>query len=232
MSDINHIHDNTKIVDSDHHFTINTTTRAISNGENRKLTLVQYDDKSERYTFDIDKEIDGHNLMDCDKVEIHFFNIDSRREKHPGKYTVTDCHPNPNDNTKISFSWLIGQDATMYSGVLSFLIVFKCTEEDKVIYRWSTSIYSGIQIIAGLDNNNIIYETFNDDLLEWQNVIESEYIPNIVDERYINREFATSDEVALIFSSTDPDDIPAVTFTPYEEVTDAEIDDLFSNQGV
>ena len=116
--------------------------------------------------------------------------------------------------------------------MLSFLITFKCVEGDEVLYRWSSSIYNSIQIIAGLDNNNIIPEMYSDELLTWQHSIESEYIPNLVDERYINREFATSDEVALIFSSTDPGEIPAVTFTPYDEVTDAEIDEIFNTQGV
>lgn len=229
MSGINHIHTDNIIVDADTHFTIDTITRAISNGSNKKLTLMQYDNKSERYSFDIDRYIDGHDLMDCNKVQVHFFNISSNREKHPGLYLVDDLQVDPLNNDKVTFSWLISQDATNYSGILSFLITFKCVEGENVLYRWSSSIYSSIQIIAGLDNNNIIPEFYADELLTWQNSIETELIPFLVDERYIDREFATSDEVALIFNNTNPDEIPAVTFTPYEEVTDAEIDNLFNN---
>ena len=232
MSVINHTHTDDIIMDADTHFTIDTVSRAISNGSNKKLTLMQYDNKSERYSFDIDRYIDGHDLMNCNKVQVHFFNIGSNREKHPGLYLVDDLHINPSDSNKVTFSWLISQDATNYSGILSFLITFKCVEGDEILYRWSSSIYSSIQIIAGLDNNNIIPEFYADELLVWQNSIETELIPYIVDKRYVDREFATSEEVALIFSSTNPDEIPAVTFTPYDEVTDAEIDEIFSNKGV
>ena len=232
MSEINHTHTDDIIVDADVHFTIDPVTRTISNNANKKLTLMQYDNKSERYSFDVDRYIDGHDLMNCNKVQVHFFNMGSNREKHPGLYLVDDLKVNPTNDNQVTFSWLISQDATNYSGTLSFLITFKCTEEDEVVYRWSSSIYSGIQIVAGLDNNNIIPELYADELLSWQNSIEKEYIPNIVDERYIDREFATSEEVALIFSETDPDEVPTVTYIPYEEVTDAEIDNLFNIQGV
>lgn len=232
MSEINHTHTDDIIVDADVHFTIDPVTRTISNNANKKLTLMQYDNKSERYSFDVDRYIDGHDLMNCNKVQVHFFNMGSNREKHPGLYLVDDLKVNPTNDNQVTFSWLISQDATNYSGTLSFLITFKCVEEDEVLYRWSSSIYSGIQIVAGLDNNNIIPELYADELLTWQNSIEKEYIPGVVDERYIDREFATSEEVALIFSETDPDEIPTVTYIPYEEVTDVEIDNLFNIQGV
>ena len=239
MSDMSHEHIDTDIVDVDPHFIIDTITREISNNTNDKLRIMQYDNKSERYSFDIDRYIEGHDLMDCNRVQIHFINIGSSGQKHPGLYLVDDLHVKPSDENKVTFSWLISQDATYYGGILSFLVSFKCVDGDAILYRWSSSIFDSIQITAGLDNNNTVIELYADELLAWQNNIETdisswqnnmetELIPNLVDENYINREFATSEEVANIFSVKDPAVTPSVFILPYEEVTNADIDALFN----
>lgn len=195
MSDSSHEHFDYDIIDADEHFTIDTVTRIISNAnKNRKVSLMQYDNKSERYSFDIDRMIDGHDLMNCNRVQIHFTN-----EKHPGVYLVDDVAVMKNNDDKITFSWLISNDATCYNGSLRFLVSFECVEGDKILYRWSTAIYDGIKIAAGFDNDNTIVELYADELLAWQNHMETEFIPNQINELYIEREFATSEEVAQIF---------------------------------
>lgn len=199
MNVINHTHTDDIIVDADEHFIINTITRAISNAANKKVTLMQYDNKSERYSFDIDRVIDGHDLTNCNRVQIHFINVGSNREKHPGLYLVDDVHISESDENKLTFTWLISQDATMLNGSLTFLVSFECVDGDKVLYRWSTSPYNAIQITAGMDNDNSIVELYADELLTWQYNMETEFLPNLVNELYINREFATSEEVANIF---------------------------------
>lgn len=203
MSVPSHTHTDDIIIDSDVHFTIDTTTRAISNQNadkvNKKLTLMQYDNKSERYSFDIDRIIDGHDLLTCNRVQIHYINIGSNKQKNIGLYLVDDLKVNDSDNTKVTFSWLISNAATQLSGVLSFLISFECVNEDDVLYRWSTSTYNLIQITAGMDNNNAVLEAYADELLAWQISMENVYLPNLVDRCYIDREFATSAEVAAVF---------------------------------
>lgn len=239
MSVISHTHTDDIIKDADVHFTIDTTTRTISNGNNKKLTIMQYDNKSERYSFDIDRYIDEHDLMDCNRVQIHFINIASNKQKNPGLYLVDDVHVNPDDENKITFSWLISNNATMYDGMLSFLISFECIDktcanidecehDEHILYRWSSSIYKNIQITTGMDNNNIIYEQYADELvawethmdqelLTWQNSMEIDYIPNLVDEKYVDREFATSEEVANIFDISDTEDVTATGTTEINE---------------
>ena len=189
------------IVDADEHFTINTTTRAISSESNKKLTLMQYDNKSERYSFDINREIDGHDLMLCNRVKIHFLNIGSNKSKEPGVYPVDDLHVNPDDDKKLTFTWLISEAATKLSGMLSFLVTFECIADDgvTVLYRWSSNTFNNIQIVAGMNNGEFILEWYSDELLIWQQQMALEYIPELVDQNYINREFATSEEVANIF---------------------------------
>ena len=217
----NHIHTDDIIVDADEHFTINTVTRAISSASNKKLMIMQYDDKSERYSFDIDKIIDGHDLTKCNRVQVHFNNIGSNRQHQEGTYPVDDVQVNPSDDSKLTFTWLIGNEATQYSGILSFLVTFECVDGDKILYRWSSSIFSNIQIGVGMDFNNSVFEIYSDELLKWQVNMETEYIPALVDDCYINREFATSEEVGAIFNIYDPvvDTLVGVDTTPTENST-------------
>lgn len=233
MSGISHTHTGNIIVDADEHFIIDTTTRAIVNTENKKVTLMQFDHESERYSFDVDRIIDGHDLMDCNRVQVHFINIGSNKQKHPGLYLVDDVHVKESDDSKITFSWLISQDATQLSGVLSFLVSFECVDGATVLYRWSSSTYSAIQITAGMDNDNTIVELYADELLAWQFEMESKYIPEIVDLHYIERDFATSAEVAAIFDLTDSDVIPSVPTGPSgsygEYYTKTETDELLDD---
>ncbi len=222
MSNSEHTHDNSIIVDADTHFEIDVFTGAITTSETKKLTLVQYDHNSERYSFDIDRIIEGHDVMDCNKIQIHYINTASAgRTKTIGLYEVDDLHVHPTNNDKACFTWLISENATHNEGSLTFMISFQCIIEDKVLYRWNSSIYSTIRILAGLNNSNAAYEAYADELLKWENYIvthisdlENElkdtFVPNVVDERYIEREFATSEEVAAIFALTVGDILPTV----------------------
>ena len=199
MSEMNHIHTDDIIVDADEHFTINTVTRAISSASNKKLTIMQYDNRSERYSFSIDRIIDGHDLTLCNRVKVHFNNIGSNRQHNESTYQVDDVHVDPSNENKLIFSWLVTNEATQYSGILSFLVTFECTNGDDILYRWSSSIFNSIQIGTGMNNNSSLIEIYSDELLKWQISMETEYIPGMVDDCYINREFATSEEVGAIF---------------------------------
>lgn len=201
MSETSHIHTDDIIVDADEHFSINTVTRMISNGSNKKLTIMQYDHNSERYSFDIDRIIDGHDLLKCNDVRIHFKNTGSNRQSYASTYTVNDVQVNLSDNDKITFTWLISGEATQFSGALSFSVSFKCLDEEaNILYSWNSAICNAIQIVAGMDNDNLVFDVYSDDLLKWQNEMEIEYIPNLVDKCYVERNFATSEEVANIFN--------------------------------
>ena len=218
MSERSHIHTNDIIVDADEHFTIDTVTRAISSNNNKKLSIMQYDNNSERYSFDIDRVIDGHDLIDSNRVQIHFINIGSNKLKHPGLYLVDDVMAKPSEEDKITFSWLISNDATQYDGILAFLVSFECVNDGKVLYRWSSSIFKQIQITAGMDNDGCIMETYADELLAWQNSMETEFLPELVDKLYVEREFATSEEVATVFGITNPDAVAQVAVVEFDEL--------------
>lgn len=222
-----HTHTPDIIVDPDPHFTINAITRAITKAEgNQKVSLIQYDHNSERFSFDIDKMIEGHNILDCNRIQIHYINMDSsnRSKRNIGLYEVDDLVVHPEDSTKATFTWLISEQATQYTGTLSFLVSFSCVNDDETLYRWNSAIYSLIAIAPGINNNNSVTEVYADELLKWENYIvdnldalETELknitIPAMVDQRYIERDFATSEEVTNIFA-LDTDDVELIPITP------------------
>lgn len=200
------------IIDADPHFSIDITNRTITNSKSKKVSLIQYDHNSERFSFDIDREIEGHDIMDCNRIQIHYINTSaSTRTKHIGLYEVTDKQVHPDNDKKVCFTWLISDNATHYEGMLSFLIAFECVDGEEILYRWNSGICNAISIVAGINNNNAVSEVYVDELLKWENYIVDHFdeletelvsttIPAIVDECYVNREFATSEEVAAIFA--------------------------------
>lgn len=238
------------IEDTDPHFSIDVITRTISNQKNRKTTLMQYDHNSERYSFDIERYVEGHDLMNCNRIIIHYINTDSNRKTHPGAYLIDDIKVCDDDSNKLYFSWLISENATHYDGLLSFLISFECVQNDKTLYRWNTNICNTITISKGFKNDGSIAEEYSDILLAWEknitdnlnelknnfeslsNEFENNFItltdefnnnfiilnndlnnnfntltddlknnviPNTVDDRYVSKVFATTEEIASLF---------------------------------
>lgn len=234
-----HKHTPEIIVDSDvdAHFNINITTRAITNVNNKKLSLIQYDHNSERFSFDMDRYIEGHDMKDCNRIQIHFINTDSnnRSRKEANVYPVTDLEINPEDNSKVSFTWLISKCATIYAGALSFLISFECVnynaEVPEILYRWNSGICNTILIAPGYDNNDTVAEIYSDQILQMQRYLEEIVIPGKVDECYIDRNFATSEEVATIFS-LDSSDAPVVSVASVVQTTGQSTKDVMSQKAV
>ena len=56
---------------------------------------MQYDHNSECFTFEIPKEIEGHNVTDCNVVEIHYINIDNTGNIYEGVYTSNPIQKTP-----------------------------------------------------------------------------------------------------------------------------------------
>lgn len=226
------IEHNHNLTDRDLRFSIDTITRAVTNASN-KVSLMQFDHNSERFSFEINKDIEGHDVLNCNRVIIHFCNVGSAtRQKNVGVYEVTDLAVHPEDATKATFSWLISDSATQLAGSLSFLIEFACIEDDEVVYRWNSAIFNNIVISPGMNNGNELVEPYPDLLAEWEYKINShvdecaETISTLVSETtervddemvifktemrdYVNQcvieptEFASTVEVASIFVDTE-----------------------------
>lgn len=153
--------------DADSHFRIDTISRKIINESSTKSHLMQYDHNSERFTFEIPKEIEGHNVIDCNVVEIHYLNINaSTNEKVEGVYDVTDMQL---DGDVVKFSWLISANATAFVGSLNFIIKFSCVAEDGTVdYAWHTDVYEKIKIAKTINNTDAIYTQYADVLEQWK----------------------------------------------------------------
>ena len=136
------------VYDSDTHFTINPNNRTLKNEGSNKTVLIQYDHNSERFTFEIPRYIESHDMSLCNVVQVHFNNQESR-----GVYDVTDMQVSPEKENVVIMSWLVSSEATQHAGSLEFLIRFSCVENGKVEYVWSTAIYTGISISNGIYNS-------------------------------------------------------------------------------
>lgn len=159
------------VYDSDTHFSIDPTTKKIKNESTTKTGLVQYDHNSERFTFEMPRIIEGHDMSQCDIVEVHYINIDTqtKTESH-GYYEIEDLQISAEDETIVIFSWLISQHATQYVGGLHFLIRFACTDDEgKLLYVWNTAVHTGISIADGIYNSEYILEDYADILQQWKN---------------------------------------------------------------
>lgn len=161
------------VTDTDNNFSINPVTRAIKNESVNKTLLVQYDHNSERFSFEIPKVVEGHEMDKCDKIEIHFVNIDAKTQQQSrGVYEVpkAEAQVSDQDDSMLVFSWLISQAATKYVGSLNFLVRFTCLADDNVtpIYVWNTAIFSGIMVSNGLYNTDFVMEDYCDALEQWK----------------------------------------------------------------
>ena len=158
-----------QIYDSDKHFVIDPITRNITNNSS-KITIMQYDHNSERFTFEIPRVIEGHDMSLSDVVRVHFINIGSiKTNTNSGVYEVDDVVVSSDDPDTITFSWLISGASTKHNGSLNFAIRFYClSDESEIEYSWGTNIYSGINVANSLDNSETIVEDYVDVLEKWK----------------------------------------------------------------
>ena len=164
-----HIH---SVYDTDAHFKINPITRKLSAEGNSKVSLVQFDHNSERFTFEIPKLVEGHDMSSCNKVEVHFINVDKGKKKQStGVYLVDDMQVSDENKDVVIFSWLISRAATLYEGGLNFIVKMICETNEVVDYQWNTEIYSGISVSTGINNSDVILEDYIDVLEAWKATI-------------------------------------------------------------
>lgn len=161
-----HIH---SVYDTDAHFSINPTTRVLKNEASGKTCVIQHDHNSERFTFEIPRYIDGHDMSTCNVVQIHYLNINPQtKEQKAGVYVVDDLQISPEGDEVVILSWLISGNATQLVGSLNFLIRFACVTNDNVDYAWNTAVYTGISVSSGIYNGNTVVEEYADILAQWE----------------------------------------------------------------
>ena len=156
------------VFDSDTYFIINPITRQIRNEGSRKTTLIQYDHNSERFTFELDRYIEGHDMSLSNKVEVHFMNIDAvTKETHKDVYIADDLQISETDKNKVICSWLVSSKATQLIGTLNFILRFCCLVDGEITYAWSTAVAS-VNISQGINAGDSIVEEYSDVLEKWK----------------------------------------------------------------
>ena len=166
-----HEHDKSDVQDLDSHFIINGDTRMISNSAHKSV-LVQFDHNSERFTFEMPRYIEGHDMSLSNLVQIHYINIGGA-QRNADIYQVDDLAIKSDDSNTIEFTWLVANSATQLAGTLSFVIRFACTVDGEIAYIWNTEIYKDVIISNGIDNTGSIVSEYGDILQEWYNNIIS-----------------------------------------------------------
>ena len=164
---MSHIHN---VTDGDNKFIIDGISRTIKNASISKTIVMQFDHNSEVFTFELPRYIEGHDMTECNRVEVHYLNIDSTtKQENEGVYLVDDLTVNADDENKLTCSWLISQNATQLVGSLNFLLRFICLTDDVIDYVWNTSIFSGIYVSKGIYNSDIVAEQYIDTIKAWEN---------------------------------------------------------------
>lgn len=162
---------NHNVLDMDSIYIIDPITRTIKNESSSKAMIMQNDHNSERFSFEMPRYIEGHDMSLCDKVEVHYLNISSnKRLQNSGLYTVTDLNPT---DEKVKFSWLISENATRLIGTLNFLICFCCTNNGTITYSWHTAIHEGIPVSRGIDAGSMFPSEYVDIIAQWEDTVIS-----------------------------------------------------------
>lgn len=170
-----HIH---SVYDTDNHFKINPINREISDISDSKTMLIQYDHNSERFTFEMPRYIEGHDMLTCNEVHVHYLNVSTnKQEQNAGVYLVDDLQESPEDENVVVCSWLISQNATRLVGSLNFLLRFVCRQDGEADYVWNTGIYSNIRVSDGIYNGDTIIDELPDILTLWVAKIDPLPVP-------------------------------------------------------
>ena len=150
-----HVH---SVYDADAHFTVDPIKRVVRNKTPKKVTVMQYDHNSERFTFELEQRyVEGHDMSTCNLVEVHYNNGGNR-----GLYIVDDLRVSTEDPDKVTCSWLVSRNATQKAAPLEFRLTFKCVSEDDTDYVWSTAIHKGISVSPGIDSTGMVEKEYPD----------------------------------------------------------------------
>lgn len=162
------------VTDSDSYFVIDPVSRAITNDGYRKVTLMQYDHNSSQLTFELSRYVDGHDMSLCNRVRVHYINIEITDDNQVGEtYSdlaeLTDLRVNPENPDTVICSWTITRRSTQFAGTLNFLVQYMCVSDMGVVdYEFHSDIYESIEINDGLNNGEAAIIEHTDLIEQWR----------------------------------------------------------------
>ena len=162
----NHHHE---VIDNDSYFTIDPVTRLITNTSDKELKIMQFDHRSERFTFELPRYIEGHDMSLCNVVEVHYTNIGNDGSKNEDVHDIYDLHIDEDDSDKVVCSWLIERSSTLLDGTLEFVIRYQCLDVDGTSpYEWHTDKFTDVIVKKGMNNSGSAVEEHRDILEQWR----------------------------------------------------------------
>lgn len=156
------------VIDADSIFIIDGETREIKSTGPHK-PIIQFDHNSEIKTFQMPRFIEGHDMMECNSVQVHFINTDKATRRENRSFDdVLDMAAGESEDT-IYFQWQISSDGTQYVGPLAFLIRFSCVDDAGIVwYAWNTAINGELVVSDGIYNTKAVAEKNEDVLAQWR----------------------------------------------------------------
>lgn len=164
-----HIH---SVYDTDRACEIDPISRAISI-QSGKTILIQGDHRSEKYTFTLQKVIDGHDMTQCNKVSVIIKNIGTKEgELSEDVYEVTDLAET--DDGRLSCSWEVEKPATKYAGKLHFSLEFRCLDDaGNITYEWNTDTNTELTVLSKNSPVAAVIEKYPDALAQFEAFLAS-----------------------------------------------------------
>lgn len=155
--------------DPDTYFVIDPVSRKITNVSLTTNVLMQNDHDSERFTFELPRYVEEHDMMLCNRVRVHYNNYSEESGiDYEDVYESTDLKINPDNPDTVICTWLVSRNATQQAGVLSFLVQYLCMEGDTPVYEWHSDIYSDVEVKLGRNNSEAALLRYTDLIEQWK----------------------------------------------------------------
>lgn len=157
------------VSDPDNYFIINPDTRVIENVSGEKNTLVQYDHNSEVYTFELPRYVEGHDMTLCNRVRVHFNNVDIlTNQENTDVVELYDLAVNSKDKSTVIATWTVRREATQLAGILGFAVQYMCVAPDgEVTYEWHTDAYTDVEVKPGRNYSEAAVVQYSNILEQW-----------------------------------------------------------------
>ena len=188
------------VLDKDTFFKIDPITRAITT-DSDKLAVMQYDHNSERLTFTMPRYVESHDMSVCNKVEVHFMNIDAKtKDVVSGHRELDDFRVMDGDENTVIVSWLITKGSTKLGGKLNFLLNFRCVEDGVETYAWHTNFFTDFVVNAGMDAAALFENEYADVIEQWKASV-MEHFKNDIEEWKVDTRKEITRDVSAVFDA-------------------------------
>lgn len=158
------------VVDSETHFVIDPVTREIDSSPHQDKAIMQYDHASERFTFELPRYVEGHDMTLCNRVRVHYINIDGETgESNSQPVELYDLRVDPENPTAVICSWVVTRNATQLAGTLNFLVQYMCVSDMSVVdYEFHSNIYRDLPVKKNDRTDETAVIEYSDIIEQWR----------------------------------------------------------------